>query len=168
MAASAQSEPVGAQKRPDRLKNSKLLQRQRDISVCTAGSFVLQEVPIGTRNPFPRACFSRLPRTCPHAETGRSVSKSILIGAPIPYAERPLAGFRGELQGGPRFFQSTVYSLQTTVYSVQLQSTVYSLQPTVYSLQSAVYRLQSTVYSLHPAACSQCVCLHTVECSRSR
>jgi len=45
--------------------------------------------------PFPRACFSRLPRVRPGAEAGRPVSKSILIGAPIPYAERLSAGFPG-------------------------------------------------------------------------
>ena len=47
----------------------------------------------------PRACFSRLPRMRPGGEAGRPVSKSILIGAPIPYAERPSAGFRGEAPG---------------------------------------------------------------------
>ena len=36
----------------------------------------------------------------PAAETGRPVPKSILIGAPISYAERPSAGNHGEAAGG--------------------------------------------------------------------
>ena len=48
----------------------------------------------------PRARFSRLPRVRPGAETGRFILKSILIGAPIPYAERPSAGHHGEAAGG--------------------------------------------------------------------
>ena len=48
----------------------------------------------------PPACFSHLPRARPGAEAGRPVSKSILIGAPIPYAERPPAGIHGEAAGG--------------------------------------------------------------------
>ena len=59
-------------------------------------------VPIGMLRQFPRARFSRLPRVRPGAEAGRPVSKSILIGAPIPYAERSRAGIHGELRGGPR------------------------------------------------------------------
>ena len=52
-------------------------------------------VPIGMLRQFPRARFSRLPRVRPGAEAGRPVPKSILIGAPIPYAERLSAGFPG-------------------------------------------------------------------------
>ena len=56
-------------------------------------------VPIGMLRQFPRARFSRLPRVRPGAEAGRPVSKSILIGAPIPYAERSRAGIHGEAPG---------------------------------------------------------------------
>ena len=43
--------------------------------------------------------FSRLPRVRPGGEAGRPVPKSILIGAPIPYAERSRAGIHGEAPG---------------------------------------------------------------------
>jgi hypothetical protein len=96
------SEPVGAKTCQIELKIQSPDLRRRDLSVSTAESFVLTPAPIGKDRQFPRACFSRLPRTRPGAEAGRHISKSILIGAPIPYAERPSAGSCGEPLGDRR------------------------------------------------------------------
>jgi hypothetical protein len=95
------SEPVGAKSGQIELKTQNPNCTRRDRSVSTAGSFVLTPAPIGMDRQSPWSCFSRLPRVRPAAETGRPVSKSILIGAPIPYAERPSARSHGELLGGP-------------------------------------------------------------------
>ena len=95
------SEPGGAKSSQIELKTQNEIYTPRDWSVSTAGSFVLTPAPIGTECQSARACFSRLPRVRPCAETGRPVSKSILIGAPIPYAERSRAGSCGELLVGP-------------------------------------------------------------------
>ena len=51
--ALAQPGPGGAQKRPDRVKNSKQKIRQRDLSVDTAGSFVVEDFPIGMEQQQP-------------------------------------------------------------------------------------------------------------------
>ena len=49
--------------------------------------------------PSAPACLPHLPRMRPGAEAERPVPKSILIGAPIPYAERPSARSHGEAPG---------------------------------------------------------------------
>ena len=49
---------------------------------------------------IPPRDFSHLPATGPAPESGKAGPKSILIGAPIPYAERSRAGNHGELLGG--------------------------------------------------------------------
>ncbi len=93
------SEPGGSKRSQNELKTQSHLRTRPNLSVWAAGSFVLTPAPVGTQHQLPRTCFSRLPRVRPGAETGRPVPKSILIGAPIPYAERPPAGNHGELLG---------------------------------------------------------------------
>ncbi len=96
------SEPVGAKSSQIESKTQNEKGTPRDWSVSTTGSFILTPAPIGMDRQSADARFSRLPRVRPCAEAGRPVSKSILIGASIPYAERPSAGSHGELLGGPR------------------------------------------------------------------
>ena len=94
------SEPVGAKSSQIELEIQTQKYTRRDLSVSTTESFVLELVLIGMDRQSPRTRFSHLPRTRPGAEAGRAVPKSILIGEPIPYAERSRAGVRGELLGG--------------------------------------------------------------------
>ena len=89
------SEPVGAKSGQIELKTQNGIYSPRDRSVSSTESLVWAPAPIGIENQHPRACFSRLPRVRPGGEAGRPVSKSILIGASIPYAERLSAGFPG-------------------------------------------------------------------------
>ena len=93
------SEPVGSKRSQIELKTQSPKFTCPNLSVWTAGSFVLTPAPIGTQHQLLRTCFSRLSRVRPGAETGRPVPKSILIGAPIPYAERPPARNHGEAAG---------------------------------------------------------------------
>ena len=83
------SGPVGSKRSQIELKTQNKSCARRDLSVWTAESFVLTLAPIGMDPQHPWSFFPHLPRTRPGAETRRPVSKSILIGAPIPYAERP-------------------------------------------------------------------------------
>ncbi len=94
-------EPVGAKTCQIKLKIQSPDLRRRDLSVSTAESFVLMPAPIGMDRQQPGSFSSHLPRTRPAAVTGRAVAKSILIGTPIPYAERSRAGNHGEPLGGP-------------------------------------------------------------------
>jgi len=102
LSAFSLSEPAGSKRSRTDLKSQNEKGRTRDLSVSTAESLVAELVPIGMERQQPRKCFSHFPRTRPGAEAGRPVSKSILIGAPIPYAERPPAGIHGEAAGGDR------------------------------------------------------------------
>ena len=83
------SEPGGSKRSRIELKTQSQIVTRPNLSVWTAESFVLTPAPVGTQRQQPQTRFSRLPRVRPGAETGRPVPKSILIGDPIPYAERP-------------------------------------------------------------------------------
>ena len=83
------SEPGGSKRSRIELKTQSQIPSHSNLSVWTAESFVLTPAPVGTQRQQPRTPFSRLPRVRPGGETGRPVPKSILIGAPIPYVERP-------------------------------------------------------------------------------
>ncbi len=74
-------EPAGAKSCQIEFKTQSPNCTRRDLSIDTAGSFVLTPAPIGMDRQSAYACFSRLPCVRPCAETGRPVSKSILIGA---------------------------------------------------------------------------------------
>ena len=98
------SEPGESKRGQIELKTQSKKFTRTNPSVSSAESLVLTLAPIGTPHQSARTCFSRLPRVRPGAETGRPVPKSILIGAPIPYAERPRAGFHGGRPWNPQFY----------------------------------------------------------------
>ena len=59
---------------------------------------------VGSNRDVTKICLnflSHLPATQFRAESRRPGPKGILIGAPIPYTERPSAGFHGEDHGTP-------------------------------------------------------------------
>ncbi len=82
------SEPGGSKRSRIELKTQSKMSTRPNLSVWTAESFVLTPAPVGTQQQQPLLLFRALPRVRPGGETGRPVPKSILIGAPIPYAER--------------------------------------------------------------------------------
>ena len=97
--------PGGSQRGQVEMEIQNRKTTRRDLSDFTTESFVWTLVPIGMEYQSSPRVLSHLPATQPSAESRRPGFKSILIGAPIPYAERPSARSHGELRRGPRLHQ---------------------------------------------------------------